>query len=244
MRIFNIVSALILGFLLASCAHTNELAKFDVQSSKILFKQIVSSQARFVKIEKLNQANTQNNNKNRNFLSNVLNTVAKVSTDILAADKQEKLRKLISTNTLLSAITDNLAESMITYLDIIPVNNLSDNPDFICTVKLNSCKLLIDKEKLDIYVSSSADLIERASGQIVWKNTESRRIPLQKSYNTKLNAGDLNEVLSALQLAALEEKQINAIVDQAADDVGLYMAETLREDVAKSHKERKKLRAK
>jgi len=242
MKNFNIVLVVIFGFILASCGHTNELAKFDVQGSKILFKQIVSPQARTVKIEKFNEVKTTNNDKNG--LAGLLKAVVEVGNDILAADKQAKLQKLISTDALLSAITDNLGESMSTYLEISPVNDLSDNPEFICTVKLNSCKLLIDKDKLAIYVSSSANLIERATSQIVWKNSESRQIPIQKNYGTELNAGDLTDVVSALQLAALDEKQINAIIDEAADDVGSYMAETLREDVAKSHKERMELKNK
>lgn len=243
MRKLNVVLLLIVGFVLTSCGHTNELAKFNVQGSKIMFRQIVAPAARTVKIEKFSTTNNNtNNNEKKSGLASLLKAVVEVSNDILAADKQAKLQKLINTEDILSAITDNLGESMSTYLEITPVNKLSDNPEFICTVKLNTCKLLIDKDKLAIYVSSSANLVERATSQIVWKNTESRQIPIQKNYGTEMNAGDLTDVVSALQLAALDEKQINAIVDEAADDVGSYMAETLREDVAKSHKERKELK--
>ncbi len=216
----NLIFALIAlsGLTLLSCGHTNDLAKYDVQGSKILFKQIVAPAARTVKIEKYSTAKTGNEKKDG--LANLLKAVVEVGNDILAADKQEKLQKLIHTPDLLSAITDNLGESMSTYLEIAPVYNLSDNPDFICTVKLNSCKLLIDRNKLAIYVSSTANLVDRATSQIVWKNSESRQIPIQKNYGAEMNAGNLTEVVNALQLAALDEKQINAIIDEAADDVG------------------------
>jgi len=242
MRNFNIVLVILFSLFLASCAHTNDLAKFEVKNSKILFKQIVSAQARTVKIEKFSEVKSENDNKND--LSSLLKAVVEVSNDILAADKQEKLQKLISTDALLSAISENLVESMSTYLEIVPVNNLSHNPDFISTVKLKSCKLLINKDKLAIYVEASANLIERATSKIVWENSESRQIPIQKNYGTELNAGDLTDVVSALQLATLDEKQINLIIDEAADDVGSYMAETLREDIVQSNKDRMKLNSK
>lgn len=221
---------------IASCGHTNDLAKFDVNGSKILVNEVVKPDARSVKIEMMSTA-TENN---KGVAGAVLDVIANVSTNVLAEDKQKKLQETIDTRKLLYAISDNLQNSLRTYLQVEPVESLDDNPDFICTINLEKCKLLLDQNKVAIYVNATASIVDRMTGQIAWENVESKTIPLSESYGSEIKNSTMESAFNALQLASLDENQINEIVDEAADDVGNYMAETLRDDVAEAHKQRMK----
>jgi len=235
MRRANILFSIILTVvLLGGCGHSNELAKFDVNNSKVLFRENVSPNARYVKIEQQSTAEK----KSKEGLGAVLDVIASVSNSVLAEEKQNKLKESIDTKKLLYAVSDNLQEAMHTYLEINPVEKLSDKPDFICTITLKECKLLLNQNNVSIYVNAAASLVDRMTGQIAWENYESKTISLSDSYGEQIKDSGLESAFNALQLAALDENEINEIVDAAADDVGNYMAETLRDDVADAHRER------
>ncbi len=241
MRRTNIIFTIILtAVLFGGCGHSNELAKFNVNNSKVLFRENVSPNARYVKIEQQSTAEKKSNG----GLGAVLDVIASVSNSVLAEEKQNKLKESIDTQKLLYAVSDNLQEAMHIYLEINPVDKLSDKPDFICTITLKECKLLLNQNNVSIYVNATASLVDRATGQIAWENYESRTISLSESYGDHISNSGLESVFNALQLASLDENEINEIVDAAADDVGTYMAETLRNDVAKSHKQRMEMNKK
>lgn len=237
-RTFILLFVVLTAVLFNGCGHSNELAKFDVNNSKVLFRENVGPNARYVKIEQQSTAQKEN----KNGLGAVLDVIASVSNSVLAEEKQNKLRESIDTERLLYSISDNLQEAMHIYLDINPVEKLSDKPDFICTIVLKDCKLLLNQNQVSIYVNATASLVDRATGEIAWKNYESRTISLSESYGEHISDSGLESVFNALQLASLDENEINEIVDAAADDVGTYMAETLRNDVAKSHKQRMEMK--
>lgn len=232
---------LILLFIAVSftACHTNNLAKYDVAEAKVFFKEIVRPEASTLVIEETSTAQNSSDDKKKSSTEDVvLDILTSVSGDILNAEKREKIENAVDTKELLVSISDNLSDAIRTYLDIIEVESLEEKPDFICTIYLEQCKLLLSQKSVSVKVWSTASVTKRTTGELVWDNNETKIIPIKKDYQKKVDDKALENVLNALQLASLDPAKIRQLVNQAAGDVGLSMAETLREDVAKAHKER------
>jgi len=103
---------------------------------------------------------------------------------------------------------------------------------------LEEVKLLMSNNSVSLYVHSTASITKRTTGEMVWENSETKTIPLEDNTGNTTKNKSLENVFSAIQLAALDPNQIKKLVEDAADDVGTYMAETLREDVVEANKEK------
>lgn len=229
-KLVNFLIVILMLVLLASCAHTNDLAKHNVSGSSMLYKEVVNPEAKTVKIERVSIATDGG--------SSLLDVISAVGSGILTADLEDKLEKAIDTKRLLYSISDNLAEAIHTYLDVSEVESLSDKPDYICNINLEECKLNMSQYGVYIKVEATASIIKRKTGEIVWENSETKFIPLEEYYESTIEDASLESVFNVVQLASLDAEEINQIIDDAASGVGTYMAETLREDVAEAHKQR------
>jgi len=230
-KLVNFLIVILTIVLLASCAHTNDLAKHNVSGSNMLYKEIVKPEAKTVKIERYTTTTDGGS-------SDLLDIISAVGSGILTADLEDKLEKAIDTKRLLYSISDNLAEAIHTYLDVSEVESLSDKPDFICNISLDECKLNMSQYGVYIKVEATASVTKRKTGEIVWKNTEAKFIPLEEYYESTIEDASLESAFNLIQLASLDAEEINQIIGDAASSVGTYMAETLREDVAEAHKQR------
>ena len=127
-------------------------------------------------------------------------------------------------------------EVLETYVDI---NHVSDKKaaDFIVETELERCVLNVYKNSVNVTVQANTKIIDRATGSIVWENWESDTIPVGSGKRrVKVKKRAESNVLTALQLASLSKREINACVSDAAVDVGREMGETFREDLADSKK--------
>ncbi len=230
-KLANLLISVLIIVLLASCAHTNDLAKHNVSGSSMLYKEVVKPEAKTVKIERYSTTTDGGSN-------DLLDVISAVGSSILTADLEDKLEKAIDTKRLLYSISDNLAEAIQTYLDVSEVESLSNKPDFICNISLDECKLNMNQYGVYIKVEATASITKRKTGEIVWEKTENKFIPLEEYYESTIEDASLESVFNVVQLASLDAEQINQIIDDAASGVGTYMAETLRDDVAEAHKQR------
>ncbi|MBU0474184.1 MAG: hypothetical protein KKF62_08465 [Bacteroidetes bacterium] len=233
-NLIQILIVLIISSMLFSCAHTNDLAKHNVQGSTMHFKEVVKPAAKSVLIER-SSTDTKKSKKNEDV---VLDILTSVGTGFIEADKQNKLEEAIDTKDMLHSIAEKLSESINSYLDVTAVEQISDKPDYFCSVVLEEVKLLMSNNSVSLYVHSTASITKRTTGEMIWENSETKTIPLEDNTGNTTKNKSLENVFSAIQLAALDPNQIKKLVEDAADDVGTYMAETLREDVVDANKEK------
>lgn len=220
--------------MLFSCAHTNDLAKHNVKGSTMHFKEVVKPAAKSVLIER----STNISNKGKKTEDVVLDILTSVGSGFIEADKQKKLEEAINTKDMLHSIAGKLSESINSYLDVTTVEKISDKPDYFCSVVLEEVKLIMDDNSVSLFVRATALITNRTTGEKVWENAEIKTIPLEDNSGNTTKNKSINEVFSAIQLAALDTAQIKKLVEDAADDVGNFMAETLREDVVDANKEK------
>lgn len=229
-KVFYLI--LILPILLSiGCGHTNNLSKYSVDGKTIMFTDVVASGARKIKI-------VTQESYGKKDATDILSVIASVGSEILNADSRSKLESAVDPKLLVGYVSAGLEDALVKYLDIEAVSSLRDNPDFLVETVLDACSLIVSPNGVSVYVKANARIIDRASGELVWENWESRTIPVERHYTTGQESKTLERVFNAAQLAALSPAEVNEVVGMAADDVGYFMAETLREDIIKSRKQK------
>ncbi len=230
---------LILPLLFAiSCTHTNELAKYDVDGSKIFTTTLVKPEARVIQITTV----TSNQKKEK---ESILEQIASsIGSDLITYEKKRALEKAINTEMLIEKVADGLENSLQAYLNMKSVDTLGDSTDFICNIVLEKCELIVEQNTVSIKMYSNAEITERKSGELVWANSEYRTNYLNLDFSS--NKGNTTEqnLINTIQLLLVDEAKLVSAVSGAADDIGFKMGETLREDVIEANKNKNKAKKK
>ncbi len=226
----NLLTSLLLltALFFAGCAHTNELAKYDLTGKGMLFSNHVSANAR-----RLQFVNYTPDDKEKGK-SDLLSTIASIGSDILSETSKSKIADAVSTDSIANYVSSGLRDVLIIFENIKPVNSIDENPQFVAETTIDQCQMIVGKDHVSISVQASSRIIDRNSGNVVWDDNETENVPVEKNYaNDKDNSNTLNKVLGAVQLASLSEKEIQTIVNQAAVNAGRQIGETFRKDVIK-----------
>ncbi len=222
---FFITSILIL----AGCGHTNELAKYNLKDQGVLFRNSVSPDAAVIEIVSENPSGKKND-------KDILSVIASVGSEILNETSKSKIRKAVSTDSVADNVSAGLKEALLLYLEIKPVDSINDNPKFIVETTINQCKLINRSSGAFVSVSAESQIIDRATGKVVWDDSESETVPVTMNRNNiGGNSDKIENVLNAIQLSSLSEKQIQRVVNNASKSAGNLMGNTLREDFVKAH---------
>lgn len=235
MNKFKYFVLLLTAIILSSCAHTNELAKYEVRGKSILYNQKVGPLAQTVQITTVSQEDSKDEGKKSTVVS-ILEAVASIGADIISEDAKSKLQKDINTQDMVGYVTSGMKDALHIYLDITEAESISDKPDFICNIVLETCELRISKNQINVLVSATGTIIDRASGGIVWDNTETITKPVKSNYNNKTTTKIEEDAINLLQLTSLKADELNKIIGATVDDAGYEMAETLRKDIAEMNK--------
>ena len=219
----------------AGCSHTNELAKYNVRGQNYLYRDFVSSNAGMIQI--VTEDYSAKKDSGQSDTEKVLSAIASIGSDIISENAKEKLENSVNTQSLVGYISTGLEEALKTYLDAKSVETVDDNPQFIVETTLNECKLIVRKNGTFVNVNAKSVIIDRATGNVVWDNTEVRTIPINTNYTgSKETSSVENKIFNAIQLTSLSEEELNKAVGRAAEEAGYEMGKTLREDVAEINK--------
>ena len=179
------------------------------------------------------ESETPSNKKNSKDLISV---IASVGSDILNETSISKIQNAVSTDSVAENVSAGLKEAMLAYLSIRPVESINDNPRFIVETTVSECKLINRSSGAYVNVRAQSQIIDRETGKIVWDNDESDTVPVKKnSNNIQGNSDKIENVLNAIQLSSLSEKEIQRVVNNASKNAGNLMGNTLREDFVKAH---------
>ena len=227
---------LLFGLICGGCAHTNELMKYDLNGKNAYFEEFVSSQANVIQVE-INTSEKKKDEKDSEKKSDsesILDAVVSVGSAILTAEKISDIEESVDTYELITSVSDGFKETLETYVNINSIDNKRE-ADFIVETELERCVLNVYKNSVNVTVQANTKIIDRATGKIVWENWESDTIPVGSGKRkVKVKKRTESTVLTALQLASLSKREINACVSAAAVDVGREMGETFRDDLAES----------
>jgi len=227
-KILILLPVFAISALLYGCTHTNNLAGFNIVSSKILFKKYVPYDISKVNVD----INTGYGNDTKSIIGVILGGLASGYTEERV---KEKFRNAINGDSISTNITDGIKEGLLTYYRITPVKALEEDPMFIMDTQL--LKFYIESNSYGIYVKAhtKAILTDRNTARTVWENDETSSIPLYDVYIPSFGSQTIQtskSVLNAIRLMNMTEEELRFAINAAAEEVGRMQSETLREDIA------------
>jgi len=224
-----IVSVLLL-VILTACSHTNKLGEYELRSKNFAFRNDLSSNA---------QQMTININTSTKDTTDLAETISSIFTDVVSETKKEELINAVDTKNLIENISYGIYDALETYLNANIIEEDQGNVDFLVENTLKKCDLNISQSAVNINVSSTSRIIDLATATVIWGNTESKSIPMSNIISTDKNKfkSQSEEYIFILQkLFSLSKEELNQKIGLAGENVGRGMGETLRRDIAESHR--------
>lgn len=221
----------------AGC-RTNNLSNYELNRKKIFFEEIVATNARQVEIVNDNDVPSNEKKSTAETLAEIAISVSNV---FVGSDVADKLTRAANPDSIAYAVSEGVGTTLRKYLMVEPVWELEDDAEFVATTTIEEIQLRSSSGSMYIRVQASTQITSRLDGEVVWENTESESYPLRSFSGTDDTAlgRTLKNVLQTTELASLSEAQLRIAVNDAANKVGISMAETLRKDIAKSIKAKK-----
>lgn len=237
MKVFlkGIISAVTLVFL-AGCGHTNELAKYDLQSKTFHFEDGVAGGAQQVAVNFSTPLGTETELFSSGGFSAAFDAVEAVSSIVSAAvsaETVEKLRGAVDMNEMAYYVSEGMERTLTNFYDIRGVESEIEQSMFIVQTTLTKCQLGSNESGVGVYVEATSRIIDRATANIVWEYEGGHVVPIREgsaSFDQTVNT--VSSVIGAAQLANLSEEEIQESVYNAASGAGALIAEQLREDIA------------
>ena len=224
------IVAVLLLILLTACSHTNKLSEYDLRSKNFAFRNSLSSNA---------QQMTININTSTKDTTDLAETITSIFTDVVSESKKKELIHAVDTQNLIDNISYGLYDALETYLEANIIEEDQGKPDFLVENTLKKCDLNISQNAVKIYVSSTTRIIDLATATVVWDNTESKSIPMSSIISTdkkQFNSQSEEYIFILQKLFSLSKEELNQNIGLAGEYVGGEMGETLRQDIAESHR--------
>src|SRR5512137_1687796 len=139
-NILNLFTVIVISSVLYGCAHTNNLAGFNIASSKILFRKYVPYDISKVNVDISTGYGYGNDTK-----STIAVILGGIGSGYTEAQVEQKFRNAINGDSISNNIMGGIKEGLLTYYRINPVLTLGDDPGFIMETQL-----------LKFYVESSS----------------------------------------------------------------------------------------
>ncbi len=228
--------------LFISCSHTNNLHKYDLTNKRFYFESMVSSDAGRVDIIYSSKPVNKEEDKSK-FGEVILDLAQIIGTSILTAEVENKLIKAANPEEISARVSEGIKEIILKHIDIIPVNKIDANTEFLVTTILDECRILSTQYNVNLHLKVTSSITERNTGDLVWENSESLSVPLRRRFipNVEESTGKrITDVAQAAELATLSEEEIKDAINRASVDIGRLFADTFRKDLAKAAKKAQK----
>jgi len=211
----------IAAFFLFGCGHTNNLAKYNVRSQSYFYRHGVSYGAASVNAS-LNSIDT----------SAAAQAQTSITSNITNTQLQSKLSRAAHPDQIESFLSRGMEDAVKTYLNATSASSVN-SAAFIVETQLKTYQLNSSATNVSAAVSGCSRIIERKSGAVIWEDCETKNIPL---HNVQVIGGDaagaVASIANAAELLAMSDEDLRQVINQAAQEAGSQLGETLREDVA------------
>jgi len=227
-HILNLFVIIVVSVLVYGCTHMNDLASYNISSSKILFKKYVAYD-----ISKVNvNINMGYGNDTKSIIAIVLGGLG---SGYAEGQVEEKFRKAINGDSISNNIMSGIKEGLLTYYKINSVKGLEDDPQFVMETQL--LKFTVESNSYGIYVRArtKAILTDRNTARTVWENDETSSVPLYDVYIPSFGYQTVEttkSVINAIRLMNMSEDELRYAINATSEEVGRMQSETLRKDIA------------
>jgi hypothetical protein len=228
----RIIVTLILVLTLFSCGHVNNLKYYDLAQKEIFFERIATGGAGEVDIALDHPSYT--GSKDLDIIKDI--TLA-VGNALLTAETEKKLMNAASPDTMVIEISAGIQNTLIKFLRINPVYELTENSEFIVTTTLNNFKIISSAFGINISVDALVQIFDRNGGNLVWEYDNKETVSLRNDFNVlRYTSPGAGKIIQISELSNLSEEQIRFALKEAAFQVGKNIGEVLRKDISKSKK--------
>jgi len=230
MSVRHLCSALFPAFMLFASCSTHKLALYEFRDSGFMYRSIADPAANFVR---LNIASPDGGT------SAIVAAVADIGSDILSGEAREKLNRAARPEGIAAAVASGVERTVNTYMGGKTASSLEQDPRFVGETVLLGCEFRSLPEGLFLYVDAVTALIDRSTGEDIWKNRESTSMDIKNTPAGAIPVPGIRTAVSiynAVEFFKLSEKEIQDAILDAARRVGEKMARKLRGDYASSRK--------
>lgn len=218
------------------CGHTNELAKYDLQSQTFLFEYGVSSGAQRVSVDfttPLGTKKTLFDNGNFSAAFDIAEAVGSVVSAVVSSETNDKLVNAVDVSEMARYTSDGMENTLARYYGIHTVTSLHEPHKFIVETILTNCRLGSNETGVGVLVEANTRIIDKETAKIIWEYDDANVVPLREGSNSfDQTTNVVSSVIGAAQLATLSEEEIRRSADEAAAGVGSLIADRLREDIS------------
>jgi hypothetical protein len=218
-------TAMLAAALLAvGCGHTNNLAKYPVSGGSAVFRASVRGGAATSHV--IVESPSSNA---------VAEVAAIVSSIAIGSSGRARLEQAIVGDSIAAAVARGVERSAIDYLSMRPVGSIDENPAFIVEVDVEEYALVSGSFGMMVRVKGHTRIIDRASGGIVWEDSEAHDVPLSQTLLAGFGPRVVRSAASiynVVQLLQLSDEELRRVVNEGAAEAGREIGEELREDAA------------
>lgn len=228
----KIIVTVILVLTLFSCGHVNNLKNYDLAQKEIFFEGIVAGGAGEVDIALNDPGYT--GSKDIDIIKDI--TLA-VGNALLTAETEKKLMNAACPDTMVIEISAGIENTLIKFLRINPVYELTNNSEFIVTTTLEKFKIFSGTYGIKISVKAKVQILDRNGGNLVWEYNDKETVSMHTDFGgLRYTSPGAGNIIQISELSNLSEEQIRFALKEAAYQVGRNIGEVLREDISKAKK--------
>lgn len=229
-RVLFIIVMAILG---VSCTSVNNFKDFNMERSTVLFETEIPTNVRNVEI--IYNEDSSNEQKEKVKASDIFEDIATgIASGIVNADAEKKLRNVVVPEDIVKEFSKAVENSLYKYYQITSTDNIKGEYDYISTSLLEECNLIIDNSGIRLEIKSKNQIVDRKSGEIVWRKNISDRYPLRSSSIN--NSRTLTSILKTIDLATITEDELTQALKSATNSISSDIAESLRKSIVDAKK--------
>ena len=198
----------------------------------IYFDKAIASGANKVDIEYSDDVSKSK--KHEGVFETVGNVAVSIGQALVEGNTKDKLISASNPDSVVNYISQGVEKTLIQYMNTNPVNDYKGQYDFIVNTTLDELKFVSNSGSMYIRVKAICTITSRKDGSVVWENSESENIPLNRYGSNDSDSKLLKNLGQLTDLATLSEEEIRLSIKQASQEVGRLMVVTLREDISET----------
>ena len=220
---------MLLALIISSCSHTNNFSQYNMEKTKVLFEKALGSD-----INKVHQYSSNTHSKKESDAEFFSRTALSIGSAFIGNDIEEKFTKAVNPDSVASAISLGIKNTLIKYFQIQSEYDVAGDYDYICIVALDKCEITSGSAGIYLNVGATSRITDRKTGGIVWEDSENENIQLRFStanYNSKSGLErTFDDATQVAMLASLTENEIRKAVFNASSEISRLFGQTIQED--------------